>query len=152
MRAWLSLTVVATLVAVAAPAQGQLGIENPEGAAPVALYFHLLNIQDFPINTQAPDERYTDETTLGLAAQTLSCVPDLPLSNAFTDYHTYRGFSSPSYVEYDRPQDGKPAAHPERGLGDAVEFHPGSPLTLQWFLETSPGATGAAGGAPLPVP
>src|ERR1041385_8001808 len=95
----------------------QVGIKNPTTSTPTTLYMHLINFQDFPINTQKPDDKYTDNTALGLFTPTTPCFGDpIPNSHPFTEAHTYYGYSSPSYVEYNFEVDGKPRTHPERGI------------------------------------
>jgi hypothetical protein len=128
--------VVLAVVALAAPAQGQLGIQDPEGATPVTLYMHLLDIQDFPINTQKPQDVW-DGSGPAFVGQSLTCGPPIPMVNLAQDNHRYYGYSSPSYVEYWFEMDGKPRTHPERGLGSDIRFDGQAPLLLRWYVETT---------------
>ncbi|MHB1261960.1 MAG: hypothetical protein ACYC2H_09630 [Thermoplasmatota archaeon] len=151
MRLLATTVLVLLAITSAAQAKPQLGIQNPEGAAPVTLYMHLLGFQDFPINTQVPDPRFTQESGVGLATNTFTCAPNPPMSNALQENHVYRGYSSASYVEYDFMQDGKPRVHPERGFSHDVRLDPAAPMSLQWYLETT-GGIGPLDALPLVVP
>lgn len=125
------------LIAIAmAPAAHAQGIDNPD--APTTLYFHLSANQDFPINTQPPDDRYASDDSRGLLAPTTSCVPDPTgqLGQLSKSFHTLYGFSTPGYVEYDFQEEGGPRIHPERGLASDVLLDPSSPAKVTWYLET----------------
>jgi hypothetical protein len=135
------------------------GIYNPDAASPVKLYMHLIDVQDFPINTQEPDDKYTQETSYGLATSTVTCAPDdTPGVNLETPWHTFYGFSSPSYVEYLQQEGGKPRFHPERGISYDAELDTATPFTLYWYLSLK-GALLSPDGSPvdpdsipLPIP
>ncbi len=152
MPRW-TATFVLVLLAIALPADAkpQLGIQNPEGAAPVTLYMHLLDFQDFPINTQKPDDRFTVNEGVGLATHTFTCTQNPPMANAFQENHRYHGYSSASYVEYEFEQDGRPRTHPERGFSDDIGIDASAPMSLHWYVETV-GGVGSIGAAPVVVP
>src|SRR5688572_18809847 len=126
MRARFLLAVATTALLSLAAAPGataqEIGINNPNASTPTTLYFHLIDFQDFPINTQLPDDRFTSNEGIGLATHSTNCIDNPPAGGSpFTDNQKYYGYSSPSYVEYNFEQDGKPRTHPERGISyDAV--------------------------------
>lgn len=133
-----------------AAAQGSapVGIQNPVASTPTILYFHLVDFQDFPINTQKPDDRYTEETGVGVATPSTTCIPNPDLGGSpFVDHHTYYGYSSPSYVEYDFEQDGKPRTHPERGISYDAQIDAAAPFYLYWYLTTTARNIASAGPA-----
>jgi hypothetical protein len=130
-----------------APAQG---IHNPTGAANVTLYFHVNGFQEFPINTQRPTDWHQDEGK-GLATSSASCAGILGPTPYGREHHTWYGYSSPGYVEYDFTPDGQPRTHPERGLSYDVEFGAES-FDLYWYLSTQTGAPGALGVSPDQAP
>lgn len=116
-------------------------------ASPVTLYFHLDAHQDFPINTQPPDDRYADSSSRGLFNPTTTCIPSVDgVGQVHQAYHTSYGFSTPGYVQYDFEEDGGPRIHPERGIASDVLLDRSAPATLTWFLETQ--ATSNAGDDP----
>lgn len=120
------------------------------------LYFHLLDVQDMPINTQEPDPAFADAMAFGLGANTLTCLDPAtgPASGGFTsqDYHVSHGYSSNSFVEYGSPSgDGRPRTHPERGLAYDIPLDRSVQPVLHWFLaEASPSGPADAQRAPLP--
>lgn len=139
-----ALVALAALL-VAPPALAQdVGIDNPAAPTPTTLYFHLSAYQDFPINTQLPDDRFSQETSRGLTAPTTSCVPeeDGVTTQASKSFHTFYGFSTPGYVEYDfTEQQGTtgqsgPRIHPERGLAGDVQLASDEPAHVYWYLKT----------------
>lgn len=132
-----------------APAAGKVGINNPTDPTPTTLYFHLLDgQQDFPINTQPPSDNYAASEGIGLQTHSTSCLPDTGAGSlASKSWHTFYGFSSPGYVEYDFEENGKPRFHPERGISFDAIVDTNAPFTLYWFLETQ---TGVPGGNPDP--
>src|SRR5437868_2799883 len=70
------------------------GIINPIASTPTKLYFHVGANQDFPINTQAPpSDQYTRDDHIGLATNSLSCVPSNTPADGNTQkrYTTYYG-------------------------------------------------------------
>jgi uncharacterized protein (TIGR03382 family) len=135
MRVALAL---ALALLTAAPATAQVGIENPDLSTPTTLYFHLDAQQDFPINTQPPDDRYAKDDSRGLLAPTTSCIPDPSgqIGLVTQSFHTLYGFSTPGYVEYDFQEEGGPRIHPERGLAYDIEIDPGADANLYWYLRT----------------
>jgi hypothetical protein len=138
-------------VAQAAPAGLPAAVSETTPQAPATLYFHLIDSSDFPINTQVPDPAFTEARSMSLAAETLTCLPAPPAGgNPFQAYHTWRGYSSPSYVEYGFAPDGHPRVFPERQMGYDGSLAGGAPV-LHWFLATRPGP-GPAGDAPVVVP
>jgi hypothetical protein len=134
--------------------QGSVGIVNPSASAPVKLYFHLVNIGDFPINTQLPPADYTYEQIVGTTLHTLTCAPD-PGVTGFTknDYSTSYGVASPGQVEYDTPKE-KVRIHPERGIGYDGRIDAGKPSVIHWYVvvRTGSGQADAATGLAPPVP
>lgn len=142
LRAWLVVVLALAPIAAAEGPAAELGIENPDGFFPVTLYAHLMGWQDFPINTQEPQETWAEAEPRGLLTHTVSCVPDgLPI-HVNEEYHTLYGYSSPSYVEYDFLEGGKPRTHPERGLAGDVNIEPGTRQTMYWYLATQTGLPG----------
>src|SRR5688500_14912669 len=112
VRAVAASIALALLLALPVSAKAP-GISNPDTPSPVTLYMHLIDIQDFPINTQRPAEGYTSSNGVGLLTSTTSCLPDAGAYDTSQAWHTAYGYSSPSYVEYDIQQGGKPRVHPE---------------------------------------
>lgn len=161
MKARLLLTVATTALAammVAPVASAQdIGIRNPEVSTPTTLYFHLIDFQDFPINTQHPDDRFTASDGIGLATHSLNCLPN-PNDVAgqggapFVDHQKYYGYSSPSYVEYDFEQDGKPRTHPERGISYDAVMDRSAPFNVYWYMSTSTSAPSSGPVNPDVVP
>jgi hypothetical protein len=146
------LTLAAALPA--ADAQDKPGIYNPDVSTPSTLYFHINGFQNFPINTQKPSDEFSEEANIGLTTNTLSCVPDNPATGGLTGkkYHTFYGFASPSYVEYNFTEDGKPRIHPERGLSYDVVLDPSQPFRVVWYLSTTTRAPAQGGVEPDMVP
>jgi hypothetical protein len=143
-RLLLSVAIASLFLGFAPAAQAQeIGITNPMVSTPTTLYMHLIDFQDFPINTQAPDDRFVDSTAIGLATHSLNCLPN-PNDVAgqggapFVDNHKYYGYSSPSYVEYNFEQDGKPRTHPERGISYDAVLDQNAPFFLYWYMATMP--------------
>jgi hypothetical protein len=128
------------------------GIDNPPGPAPVTLYFHIADFQDFPINTQEPAKDYVAESGQGITTSSTGCLPPTPAGTG-QSFHTLYGFSSPGFVEYGYVEDNRPRFHPERGLSYDVGLA-GDTLTMHWYLATDSGLPALAGrqapGAPLP--
>jgi MYXO-CTERM domain-containing protein len=150
------LLVLSCLVVLAAPAVSAKegfasGINNPDTPSPVTLYMHLIDIQDFPINTQRPDDRWTVSNAVGVATSTTSCLPDgTPGADLSQAWHTGYGYSSPSYVEYDIQEGNKPRIHPERGISYDAHLDEGTPFTLYWYMTTQSVANAPGAGAPDP--
>jgi hypothetical protein len=165
VRLLLAFAIAASFLGLASAAQAQapggaaVGITNPNTSTLTTLYMHLINFQDFPINTQKPDDKYTDSSAIGLATNTLTCVknPVPGTGNPFQEFHKYYGYSSPSYVEYNFEQDGKPRTHPERGISYDATIDQNAPFYIYWYLETMTGAPSGAtpvspDSAPVVVP
>ncbi|MFA5944218.1 MAG: hypothetical protein WC876_07115 [Candidatus Thermoplasmatota archaeon] len=143
--AWVLLALLATV-----PASDAQSVSAPVGSTPTTLYMHLLDVQDFPVNTQEPDPRFTNTPAIGLAANTLTCLPNPPTGGApIQDFHTWHGYSTPTYVEYDFTQDGKPRTNPIRGLSWNVSLDAAVPPTLHWYLAVRSTPDGAN---PVPIP
>src|SRR4051812_18092924 len=84
--------VMAVIPAARAQSAPEVGIKNPTTSTPTTLYMHLINFQDFPINTQKPDDKYTESTALGLFTPTTTCAGDpIPNSHPFQPAHTFYG-------------------------------------------------------------
>lgn len=157
-RLLLSVATAFLLLGLAPAAQAQnVGIQNPEVSTPTTLFFHLIDFQDFPINTQPPDDRFNDDTTIGLATHSLNCLPN-PNDVAgqggspFVDNTKYYGYSSPSYVEYNFEQDGKPRTHPERGISYDAVMDSSAPFFLYWYMATTTSGPSSGGVSPDVVP
>lgn len=138
--ALLALLVCAAALAVPQPVAAadpwpELGILNPEAPANVTLYFHMNGFQEFPINTQKPVDWFKPAPGVGLATHSGSCGGLASGTPADKEYHTWRGFSSPGYVEYEYTPNGQPIVHAERGLSYDIEFG-GDTLLLHWYLAT----------------
>lgn len=112
-------------------------IDNLDTPTPTTLYFHLDAHQDFPINTQPPDDRYAKGSTRGLLASTTTCTPEGTPGQFHQDHHTVYGFSTPGYVEYEYEEDGGPRIHPERGLAYNVRLDDDTGMTGYWYLRTT---------------
>jgi hypothetical protein len=140
-----AIAIASLFLGLAPAAQAQeIGITNPEVSTPTVLYMHLIDFQDFPINTQKPDDRFTESTAVGLQTHSLNCLPnpnDLTGGTGgapFQDYHKYYGYSSPSYVEYNFETDGKPRTHPERGISYDAVMDQNAPFFIYWYMSTMP--------------
>lgn len=134
MRAVVLCTV---LLLIASGVSAQSTIQNPDDPTPTTLYFHLDAYQDFPINTQPPDDRYAKGSTRGVLASTTTCTPEQVPGQFHQSHHTVYGFSTPGYVEYDFEEQGGPRIHPERGLAYDVELDKGAGMTGYWYLKTT---------------
>jgi hypothetical protein len=147
LRAISASTALLSLLLLAMPlsVSAQTGIQNPDSPSPVTLYMHLIDIQDFPINTQKPAEGYTVSNAVGMTTSTTSCLPDAGAVDTSQAWHTAYGYSSPSYVEYDIQQGNKPRVHPERGISYDALLDPGTPFTLYWYMTTQSVATSPDG-------
>lgn len=124
-------------------------------AAPATLYAHLVsNFYDFPMNTQEPDPAFAFDEGVGLATNTLTCVPQTPANGATReDYHTMYGYSSPSLVDYSVVgEGGLPRSFPERGVQADVQLDPAVPMLLHWYLSQPLPGRSSPQGAPPPMP
>jgi hypothetical protein len=148
------LLLVVALVALPA-ASAQVGISNPDDGA-VTLNVHFVGSQDFPINTQPMQfGEWSGEPGTGLATHSFTCVENPPAgASPFQQWHAFYGYSSPSYVEYDFMENGRPRTAHERQLGYNATLDAGVPPILHWFLTTQTGLppTGGVGTDVLPVP
>ncbi|MFA5944216.1 MAG: hypothetical protein WC876_07105 [Candidatus Thermoplasmatota archaeon] len=143
-RALLALIALVLLLALPVSAQTP-GIHNPATPSPVTLYMHIIDIQDFPINTQKPVDGYTVSNAMGLMTSTTSCLPDAGAVDTSQAWHTAYGYSSPSYVEYQIQQGNKPRVHGERGISYDAHLDQGTPFTLYWYMTTQSVATSPEG-------
>ncbi len=143
-----ALILVALLLVSGSVAQST--IDNPDASTPTTLYFHLDAHQDFPINTQLPDDRYAKGSSRGVLASTTTCSPDGAPGQVDQSHHTVYGFSTPGYVEYDFEEQGGPRIHPERGLAYDVELDT-SGMTGYWYLKTNVDAEQSGGLNDVPV-
>lgn len=126
--AWRRALVLA-FAALAAAAPGQ--------AVPVTLYAHVIDsLQDFPFSTQAPDDAYRVDSGIGVATATVSCLPEVQSTGLRQEHHTVYGFSSPTRIDYETMESGRPRYGPERGLGTDVELDPEAPMALHWYLSS----------------
>jgi hypothetical protein len=147
------------LLLVPGAAAVTVGVQNPDGPTPVALYFHLLDsVDSVPVNTQVPREQFMPASRLGMATHSL-CFDELadlppPAGQPLVDkeWHTVLAYSSPSYVEYEVLESGQPRLHPERVMGYSIQMDAESPATLHWYLQTHAGVQGDAGQPPVIVP
>ena len=163
MRTQIFLTAMTGLLLLTAlPAQAQdVGIKNPDVSTPTTLFFHVINVQDMPINTQVPNDEFTDTGEWSAQSITLKCLH--PTTGEHTKgmtsqiFHTSRGYSSPSYVEYDfRSASGDPRTHPERGISYDAELDKEAPMYIRWYVVTYNGGSDGDGpnedAVPTPVP
>lgn len=155
-------TAAVLLLMACAPAQAEVGIDNPDASTPTSLYLHVIDFQDMPINTQVPDPSFSDSQAYSLGTTTLKCLD--PVTNDPTGlgygtggqtsqvFHTAYGYSTPSYVEYDRiDANGKPRTHPERGISYDAVFDPAYPFVLEWYVAVYNGG-GELDQVPTPTP
>lgn len=138
-RRTLTLAVLGLLVfAIPASAQDGLapGIYNPNESTPVHMYFHVNGIQDFPVNTQPPDDKYQQSEGLGTITHSQGCqdVPGFGLVSK--TQHTFYGYSSPGYVEYDFDEGGKPRYHSERGISYDVQMDQSKDIEFTYYMES----------------
>jgi hypothetical protein len=156
-----TLLLVASLAALPAQAQ-ELGIHNPNVSTPTSLYFHVIDFQDMPINTQLPDPSFAAGQGYAAGTATLKCLHPLTGNVSGSGQgtrgttsqilHTAYGYSSPSYVEYDYVSaDGTPRIHPERGISYDAVFDPDYAFTLEWYVAVYNGG-GDADQVPTPTP
>ncbi len=140
MRTWVFVLVLLFLAptGLASPAttEGWPGIQNPANAAPTTMFVHLGLPQDYPINTQQPDDRYGVSQGQGFTTTTNTCVPDEVPGLVRGDRHSWYGYSSPGYVHYDVDMGGSPRIHPERGLSYNIDFDTDKPIRLVWYVES----------------
>lgn len=150
--AWLVALVVA--VALLPGTSGSPGLQNPAGPAPVTLYFHIADFQDFPVNSQEPAKDFVADSGAGITTSSTSCVPATPAGTG-QSFHTLHGFSSPGFVEYQFIVQGRPRFHPERGLAYDLNLS-GDTIVVHWYVSTQDGAPTAGGqnpnDAPIAVP
>jgi hypothetical protein len=156
-RTFVLIALLALAAAVPPASAATPGIKNPIASTPTKLYFHVGANQDFPINTQSPpSDGYTKDDHIGLATNSLSCVPSNPATDGTTQkkYTTYYGFSSPGFVEYNYTENGGPRIHPERGLSFDVNLDPAVNPVVYWYITTFTGQPPSAttqGYSPDPV-
>ena len=155
----LSALLALSVLALVPPASAQApGIHNPDAPTPVTLYMHLIDLNDFPINTQEPDDHWTVSNAWGLTTSTTSCLPNgTPGADLSQQFHTFYGYSSPSYVEYSFETGGMPRVHPERGISYDALLDQNTPFTLYWYLttqtvKTQGGSAPDPSSIPVPVP
>lgn len=133
MRVWALLAVLLFIPA----ASGQVGIWNPDESTPVTLWMHCVGLGDCPVNTQQPSETYNDIYENGIIANSQGCQ-DVPEARIASDrHHTHYGYSSPSYVDYDIDDGGKPRYFPERGITYDVLLDTDVVPVFEWFVATS---------------
>jgi hypothetical protein len=129
----------------AAAQSPSVGIHNPDTPTPTTLFLHLIDLQDIPINTQQPDDNWTQSQAWGLTTSTTSCLPkDTPGVDASQSWHTFYGYSSPSYVEYAIEQGGKPRIHNERGISYDALLDPNTPFVLHWYMTVQSVGSGSS--------
>ncbi len=133
------------------PLAGAQAIEVSPAEVDTTLYFHPINFQDMPLNTQEPTyDPALMSSEFGPTSMTLTCLHPITGDIAGTgqgtggltsqEMHTFRSYSSASYVEYDSPSpDGTPRTHPERTLGYDVPFNASVQPVLHWFMRESSG-------------
>jgi hypothetical protein len=149
MRA-IAFLLISALIVSGASAQ----LANANSSTPVTLYFHLDGFQDFPVNTQPPMDFASDSTGSGTTGMTSTCLPDGAPNQIKGDFHTYYGYSTPGYVEYDElDKNGTIRVHEERGLASDVMLDQPAGATLYWYLVADFGNRGVeAGEVPVVVP
>lgn len=131
-----AFALVALSTAVSAQDGLAPGIYNPNESTPTTMYFHVNGIQDFPVNTQLPSDKYQQSSPLGLVTHSQGCVEVPNLALVSNQHHTYYGYSSPGYVEYDVDEGGKPRYHPERGISFDVKLDGSQDVIVKWFMES----------------
>lgn len=115
------------------------------GPTPVTLYAHLINVQDFPLNTQLPDAAYEENVSFGAGATQLTClhetVGDVLGGVTSQSFYTYYGYVAPAVVEYAWAARGEtPRTHPVRGVTADVHLNESQPMSLVWYLSMSTAA------------
>ena len=149
VRVWLVLGMLLVVPAVSAQDQG--------ASVPTDLFVHVINVMDAPINTQEPAASWSDDAMFGPLTTTLRCLHgmtgdplDLGVGTGGTTgqaFHTFRGYGTPSLVEYSVPTaSGTPRTHPNRGVWANVTIDTTTPMALHWFLKTT-----QDGNTPAPV-
>lgn len=125
------------------------GIYNPKDSTPVKMYFHINGLQDVPVNTQKPDDRYAASSGVGLATHSQGCaaIPGAALVSGTR--HTYYAFSSPGYVQYDVDEGGQPRYHPERGISFDVQLDGSKPVDFIWYMQGQATGGESQDGVPL---
>ncbi|MHB8634194.1 MAG: hypothetical protein ACYDBQ_09550 [Thermoplasmatota archaeon] len=143
------LALLAATVALQGAAAEGGSDPSPSVSTPTTLYFHVIQHDDMPINTQIPSNNWTAQDPAGLGNASSSCVPPVP-GEAFTgqERHTYYGYSSPSIVQYDVLEQGKPRVHPERGLSYDALLDSTKPWVLHWYLKSQAVASNQAPAGP----
>ena len=132
MRVWIAILACLLIAPVAAQ---DVGFQNPMAPTPITMYVHLNGFQDAPINTQRPSDAYAASDDIGLIQHSQGCQ-DLPSTTLVSEpQHTSYAFSSPSLVQYDVDDGGKPTFHNERGISYDLLLDP-EPVELVWYLET----------------
>lgn len=121
--------------------------------APVTLYAHLVDVQDFPLNTQLPDAAYGVDAGYGIMGTQLTCAHGTTgsLTGGLTSqaYATYYGYITPDTMDYDRvAPDGEPIRPFLRTLYDDVRLNASRPMDLVWYLSMS----AAPENLPAPMP
>lgn len=115
-----------------------LAIPAGQASTPTTLYAHIINVQDMPINTQAPYPDYTTSAAFGPMTPTLRCLDSAnPGAVGLTgyDYAVAYGYASPNLVEYGMPSaNGDPRVHPERGIAADVHINVTTPVVLTWYV------------------
>lgn len=130
------LWAILLLLPVAAAQPTEPGIYNPTASTPTTMYFHINGFQDFPVNTQMPDDRYAETVDRGLVENS-GCIETEGQTFTSRSGHTWYGYSSPSIVEYDVDNDGEPRIHQERGISYDVELDGSVVPMFSWYLEAS---------------
>jgi hypothetical protein len=152
LAATLSCVVLAAMAgpaSAAVPGIDSPGLDNPSAPTNETLFFHVIGLKEFPINTQPPIDAWTENASFGMTTFTSTCAPPgVPGGYTGRDYHTWYGFSTPGFVEYNNTADGLPRYHPERGLSYDVSLA-GDTIDLHWFLSTQTGVP-TIGGVPDP--
>lgn len=144
---------VAVLLTLVLLAGASAQIHNSNESTPVTLYFHLNGFQDFPVNTQPPEDFASDDSGRGATGLTSTCLPDGTPNQLRGDFHTFYGFSTPGYVQYEElDKNGTIRIHEERGLAADVILDRPTGATLYWYLTTDLGQRGIELDIPLIVP
>lgn len=144
-----ALAILTILLLTGAGAQ----ISNANESTPVTLYFHINGFQDFPINTQPPEDFASDGVGRDLSGLTSTCLPEGTPNQLRGDFHTFYGYSSPGYVQYDElDKNGTIRVHEERGLAADVKINSAIEGTLYWYLVADFGQRGAELDIPVIVP
>ncbi len=114
----------------------------------ITLYFHVNGFLDYPINAQRPADVPGKHSDGSLPS---GCVETALGSFSSYSKHTWYGYNTPSKVEYDVLENGRPRVYHERGLNLDLELR-GEAIAIHWFLEGVTEAGGETSPEHPPIP